>query len=383
MQVQLKGEAVAVINTQRHWLKLFTLVVLFCQSVVSVSAATLPEDRADAMFHSYDGGGVTVDGPAILVRKSVKQNLSLSASYYQDTISGASPDVIATASKYSDKRDEYSLNADYLYNDATINVGFTKSEEDDYTADTYQLGLAQEVFGGMTTVTISFARGDDEVGNIDNPAFSESVDRLSYQLGISQILSDSLIINANLETIADEGFLNNPYRKVRILGVFAGDEVYPETRTSHALSLSGKYYWPSESRIAASLGYRYFTDTWDIQAHTLNMGLSYALNELSILDVYYRYYTQGNASFYQDDFDSSQNYMARDKELSQFSNHVIGVQASYQVFDSRYGLDRGSLNVGLESISYSYDNYTDVTSASGGNYSFDAISARVFFSVWY
>ena len=383
MQVQLKGEAVAVINTQRHWLKLFTLVVLFCQSLVSVSAATLPEDRADAMFHSYDGGGVTVDGPAILVRKSVKQNLSLSASYYQDTISGASPDVIATASKYSDKRDEYSLNADYLYNDATINVGFTKSEEDDYTADTYQLGLAQEVFGGMTTVTISFARGDDEVGNIDNPAFSENVDRLSYQLGISQILSNSLIINANLETIADEGFLNNPYRKVRILGVFAGDEVYPETRTSHALSLSGKYYWPSESRIAASLGYRYFTDTWDIQAHTLNMGLSYALNELSILDVYYRYYTQGNASFYQDDFDSSQNYMARDKELSQFSNHVIGVQASYQVFDSRYGLDRGSLNVGLESISYSYDNYTDVTSTSGDNYSFDAISARVFFSVWY
>ena len=34
-------------------------------------AAVLPEDRADALYHRYEGGGVTVDGPSLLVRKKV------------------------------------------------------------------------------------------------------------------------------------------------------------------------------------------------------------------------------------------------------------------------------------------------------------------------
>ncbi|MDH3515166.1 MAG: hypothetical protein OEM83_09910, partial [Gammaproteobacteria bacterium] len=32
-------------------------------------AAVLPEQRVDAMYHYYDGGGVRVTGPALLVRK--------------------------------------------------------------------------------------------------------------------------------------------------------------------------------------------------------------------------------------------------------------------------------------------------------------------------
>ena len=31
----------------------------------TAGAATLPEDQAEAMFHVYDGGGVTATGPAL------------------------------------------------------------------------------------------------------------------------------------------------------------------------------------------------------------------------------------------------------------------------------------------------------------------------------
>ena len=34
-------------------------------------AVDLPEDRGEAMFHVYNGGGVTANGPALLVRKSI------------------------------------------------------------------------------------------------------------------------------------------------------------------------------------------------------------------------------------------------------------------------------------------------------------------------
>src|SRR4051812_3568248 len=35
------------------------------------AAANLPEDRADLMYHHYQGGGLRAFGPAVLVRKKV------------------------------------------------------------------------------------------------------------------------------------------------------------------------------------------------------------------------------------------------------------------------------------------------------------------------
>ena len=65
-------------------------------------AAVLPEDRVDAMYHSYDGGGLEVTGPSYLVRKGFKDKVSAWTNYYVDSISSASIDVITTASPYSD-----------------------------------------------------------------------------------------------------------------------------------------------------------------------------------------------------------------------------------------------------------------------------------------
>ena len=48
-------------------LMLFPLLLL----AVSVKAAVLPAERLDVLYHKYDGGGVEIDGPSILVRKNV------------------------------------------------------------------------------------------------------------------------------------------------------------------------------------------------------------------------------------------------------------------------------------------------------------------------
>jgi hypothetical protein len=50
-------------------------------------AGVLPEDRGDAMYHLYTGGGVDIDGPSILVRKQVGKSVSLVGSYYVDYVS--------------------------------------------------------------------------------------------------------------------------------------------------------------------------------------------------------------------------------------------------------------------------------------------------------
>ena len=65
-------------------------------------AAVLPDDRADALYHRYEGGGVTVDGPSLLVRKKFGEKYSVAANYYMDIVSSASIDVLTQASPYKE-----------------------------------------------------------------------------------------------------------------------------------------------------------------------------------------------------------------------------------------------------------------------------------------
>ena len=69
------------------------IVLLSLAALRAGHAGVLPEDRADVLLHSYDGGGVTIQGPSLLVRKQFAQKFSVSANHYVDKVSSASIDV--------------------------------------------------------------------------------------------------------------------------------------------------------------------------------------------------------------------------------------------------------------------------------------------------
>src|ERR1041384_38653 len=52
-------------------------------------AGVLPDDRADALYHRYQGGGVTIQGPSVLVQKKITDNFAVTGNWYQDYISSA------------------------------------------------------------------------------------------------------------------------------------------------------------------------------------------------------------------------------------------------------------------------------------------------------
>jgi len=247
----------------------------------TAQAGVLPEDRADILYHLYDGGGVEIDGPSILVRKQVGKSTSFVGNYYVDMISSASIDVITTASPYTEERTQWSLGMDYLRGNTTMRVGYTSSVESDFDAKTYTFSVSQDMFGDMTTLTLSYALGDDLVGRFDDPAFEREVDRQQYGIGLTQILTRNLIATLNFETITDEGYLNNPYRSVRYLdsgsaiGYSYEPELYPNTRTSNAVGLRAKYFL--SYRAALEGEYRFFTDTWDIESHTISVAYTHPM----------------------------------------------------------------------------------------------------------
>jgi hypothetical protein len=369
--------------------------VLLLLLPLDAAAAVLADDRADLMYHYYDGGGVTIDGPSLLVRKKFAEKYAVDASYYVDMVSSASIDVITTASPYKEERTQYGVGFEYLRGKVTYTANFSNSSENDYNADTASLAISQDMFGDLTTVSLYFTRGWDDVTRRGDATFADKVDRRIYGVDVSQIATKNLILGLSFETITEEGFLNNPYRQVRFvdpdaaLGYSYEAERYPRTRTGNALAIRGRWYLPYRAAIEGD--YRFYTDTWDIRGHTAEVSYMHPLDDEWTFDVHYRFYTQNSADFYSDLFprENFQNFLARDKELASMTSNTLGFGVAYAFKPGRIEfLGKASLNLRYDRIRFEYDDFRDlrVTGVPPGTeplYTFDADVIRLFFSGWF
>lgn len=373
---------------------LLGLVAIAITGMTTAHAGVLPEDRADVLYHSYDGGGVEVSGPSILVLKKIGESTTVTGNYYVDSISSASIDVVTNASKYAEERTEKSIGVDYLHDDTTVSLGFSNSEENDYSANTANVGISTDMFGGLTTVSLGYALGRDEVSRNGDTAFQpQNVERQHYRLSLTQVVTRDMLLSLSYEGITDQGYLNNPYRTVRYLNadgsVSREGERYPGTHTSNAAAIRSRYYLPYRAAVHGE--YRFFTDTWGVQAHTAEIGYTHPLRTQWNVDLKYRYYSQGNADFYNDLFPyaDAQNFLARDKELSTFTSQTLGAQLSYTLTPTDWKLiKRGSLNLSYDHILFDYADYRDVrqsgyTPGEEPLYRFAANVIQLYLSIWY
>jgi hypothetical protein len=370
----------------------FNLAAILLASAGTASGGVLPDDRADILYHLYDGGGVQIDGPSLLVRKKVGKSVSFVANYYVDMVSSASIDVVTTASPYTEEREQISLGMDYLRGNTTMSVSVTNSEESDFTAESFSFSVSQDMFGDLTTLTLTYSLGDDEVRRSDDDTFIREADRQFYSVGLTQIITRNLIMGLNVETITDEGFLNNPYRTVRYadptnpIGYSYEPELYPNTRTSTAVGLRARYYLPYRAAIQGE--YRFFTDTWGIVSHTGAISYTHPWGPFMFTGKY-RFYTQDQADFYNDLFPRSEatNFRGRDKELSEFVSQNFRLQASYELFKNWNFIEKGSVNFVYDQLYIDYDNFRDLTSGAAVGqeplYSLEAGVYQLFFSFWF
>jgi hypothetical protein len=371
----------------------------------------LPEDRADVLWHVYNGGDITVQGPEVLIRKKVGDSLSLSAGYYEDMISSASIDVKLSGSPYRETRRQENAGFDYLHGKTTYSAGYIHSREPDYIADTTFYSVSQDMFGDLTTLTLGYRRGWDQIYRdicnpilpahpkgtycpdiINDPTFHERADHRGYTLALSQILSRNLIANFNYELLTDQGYLANPYREIRFLqpgGEGFGPQVYPNTRTSNAASIQLKYFLPWRAAITGS--YRFFRDTWAIVGNTYELDYTQPWRQW-IFDGTLRFYEQTHADFYSDLFPriDYQNFEARDRELAAFHSYLVGAGAAYQFHvPGAPWIDKSTFNVRADHLLVDYSDYRNalLTAEYGvGNeplYKLNANIYQVFVSIWY
>ena len=399
--------------------RVLTLLVLgVCTT--PAGSGVLPDDRTDALYHRYQGGGITIQGPSVLVQKKITDNFAVNGNWYQDYISSASVDVKLSASPYKEKRTQESAGFQYLHGKSTYSAGFIHSSEPDYRSNTTYYSLSQDMFGDLTTFSMTYKRGWDKVyrdvkdtasgrisndpsfGGFDkdgNPISFKDADHRGYAIGLSQILTRTLIASINYEVLTDQGYLGSPYRKIlyrnpgAALGYTQADQIYPNTRTSNAGSVQLKYYLPYRAALTGS--YRYFSDTWGIRAHTAELGYTHPAFKRWIFDGTLRFYTQNAASFYSDLFPRAnfQNFMARDRELAAFNSYTVGAGVSYDFPIPRNPwINRSSFSVRFDHLLIDYKDFRNATLIGPGGgftvdnaplYKLNANIYQAFLSVWF
>lgn len=365
---------------------------------ICAQAAVLPEDRADIMYHRYSGGGITVEGPSVLVRKSLGDSFSATANYYVDAITSASVDVVVSgASQYKEERQQKSLAVDYLRGKSMWSASYMESSENDYDGRTWSLGVSQDMFGDLTTVSLGYSQGSDKIGDSTDPTFREEVERRSYRVGLTQVLTRNALVSLNFETVTEQGYLQNPYRSMRYLTISdtwtPAPEVFPGTRTSNAGSARLKHYLPW--RAAAEAHYRFYGDTWGLRAHTAGVGYTHPLpGGRWTLTGSYRFYKQNSADFFSDLFpyENAQNFMVRDKETSALTGHTLGFGAAYE-FPVTFApwIKRGTANVHFSRMMIDYDEFRDLRGRPPGTqqpgteplYALNANIIQLFVSFWF
>jgi len=367
----------------------------------TAGAAVLPDDRADVFYSKYTGGGMDITGKSVSVRKKVTEAFGVEGNYFVDSVSGASIDVLSSASSIHDERKQKSLTLNYIRDKTEYTASYTNSTENDYISNTTHFSLSQDMFGDLTTVTLGFTTSRNKVGersggltNWLGHAYSKS-----YEAGLTQILTKDLIAGVTFEVITDQGFLANPYRSIRYLdpsnpakGYSLGSQVYPGTHTSNAVEARAKYYLPYRAAISAS--YRFYSDTWGIRGNTVELGYIQPVANRWIFEGRVRYYKQGHATFYSDlfPFAGSQNFMGRDQNLASSQNTTIGAKATYAFLPDGWKVfKRGTVTLDVSRIRFKYSDFRNIKDfglptyqpGSEPPYHFDATVLQLYMSMFF
>jgi hypothetical protein len=343
--------------------------------VRSTSADVLPDNRADVFYSKYSGGGMDITGYSATARAKITENFAVEANYFIDKVSGASIDVLSQASVIKDERKQKSGTIEYLRDKTTYTASYTSSVERDYISNTAAISLSQDMFGDLTTVTLGFANTQNKVGENNGTANDPNVAWVGHALtraysgGVSQIITKNFIAGVNLQVITDAGYLANPYRSIRYLvpvdvnpkGYALGNQVYPDTHTSTAVQVQGKYYLPYRAAVTAL--YRYYTDTWGVVGNTYELDYTHPVRNRWIFEGRVRYYKQSAANFYSDlfPFADSQNFTARDQNLAALDNTTIGAKVTYAFLpDGWRFFKRGTVTLDVSRIRFNYLDFRNI-----------------------
>lgn len=287
-----------------------------------------------------------------LVNKEFKDGQFLSASFAFDSLTGATPNGATAAAtpqtfttpsgnsgfetpageiplddSFKDQRFAFGANWEQPLGDVSrINIGATFSTEYDYQHTGVNVMFARDFFQRNTTLSAGMAFASDDLdpvggapiplapmrglGDMSSKLGTDSKDVIDLLIGVTQVINRRMLVQFNYTYGDSSGYLNDPYKIVSVVDS-SGDPVdspdaplprylylyesRPDSRTKHSVFAKTKYRF---DRGTLGASYRYMTDDWGIDSHTIDLRYSWDLNRYNYIEPHVRFYTQSAADFY-------------------------------------------------------------------------------------
>lgn len=236
---------------------------------------------------------ITVQAPAAALVLPLTERWSLDAGLTQDTVSGATPrwhSAVSGASVMADRRRAGDLRLNHHGDGRGWSLGGAVSDEDDYRSRSVSGEWREWSDDRNRTLTAGLALTLDRIGATGQPTLDERRRTLQLLLGVSQAWTARDLVSLTYTHAAARGYHSDPYKFL---------DLRPRERDRHTLLLTWNHHVPATAGTLRS-SYRYYRDSFGIQAHTVEARWVQPVGEHFSLSPGLRLYTQRAAHFYRD-----------------------------------------------------------------------------------
>jgi Protein of unknown function (DUF3570) len=346
--------------------KIILILLLFSYPLTKQFAQQLPENETQVNFSGYfDNFDVSVIYPSISITKRLSGSTSLTGRYLVDMITAASirnssssssstnsgggegdkslskVDAVTAASgtgsggrrggdfslpSFDEVRHEFNFGLAQLIGGGILTADGIYSTESDYTSSTLIGNFTQYFAENNTSLQLGVVRRWDRVFP-KTKDWTKNKNVVTLNANFSQIISKSLILQLLSSYTNNNGLLSDNYELVPISingkdSLF--DPIHPDLRIRRAAALSLKYRLTDKSSL--QLGYRYYWDSWNVNANTYSVSYESYLSKHVILDVGVRSSFQTRASFFKPEYTAPERYMTSDIKLDAGNSNELQLE---------------------------------------------------------
>jgi hypothetical protein len=272
------------------------------------------EGAAGYKYEDYreSGGRIGVKTDGIFVSQDLGADLHVQAEGVIDAIAGATPNgqpapagsdqVVLT--EMHDRRKAWNVTFSRQLAGTNVALGYAHSLESDYLSNGLSLNTITDYNEKNTELLLGIAGTDDRVKVFYQTPWDKK-HAVDAMIGIKQLLSPRTFVTFNLSWERQSGYLSDPYKLVQknvevAPGVslpFTYAENRPPKRTKWVFLAALNHAFPSLNA-AIDASYRFYHDSYDTYAHTVELKWLQRLGGNVILEPELRGYDQTKARFY-------------------------------------------------------------------------------------
>jgi hypothetical protein len=313
------------------------------------------ENSASYHYEDYNeaDGRIAVKTQSALLEQDIGTDMHVKVQGVIDAIAGATPngqpapagsDQVVLTTMHERRK---AWNADFTRQLATVNLDFgvANSREGKYTSTALSLNTQADFNEKNTTLLVGIAGTDDRVKVFYQTPWAKKRTE-DFIVGLRQLLDLNTSVSLDFSWGRATGALTDPYKLVQktvqvapgVFLPFTYGENRPDHRTKWTVLASVNHAYP-EVKGALDASYRFYHDTYGIDAHTLELAWLQHVGGKLVLKPGFRFYAQSAASFYYYQLDQTNivpvsgtpnpqgPFFSSDYRLSDLHSYAYGLKA--------------------------------------------------------